>query len=455
MSQRKSPGGFFSPEREILTREEILAEYVKDWFLSEKRREMGVGRRYYFNQNDIKERKRFMIGGSGELIEDRSANNRRISHNFLRKLIDQKAQYLFGRDFSIVAQNEAFAKTLNGIFDPALRATMKNVCKEAVMKGVSWLFCTVEDGKIRFRKLSSENIIPIEDRGKLTGVLWLYQKEWYQGKQKEKKTFAEYWSEEGVETFLYENGKLIPDVFTEKRPHFLVNGSGYNLPSLPFISFPYNEEEVPLIHFIKDLIDDYDLLKSEDTNTLLDNPGALLVLKNYDGTDLGEFRKNLSRYKIVKVSDDGGISVERTPNATDAVLAHLLADRKDIYELGRGVDTQNEQLGTASGVAMRFLYTDLDLDCSGIESQFKAGFSKMVDFIAFCLQIFGEGDFMGEKAEILLNRDMISNEGDAIEQCLQSQGLLSLKTVLSNHPWVTNIEEELKRLQEEKAQVSL
>ena len=270
-----------------------------------------------------------------------------------------------------------------------------------------------------------------------------------------KKTFAEYWSEEGVETFLYENGKLIPDVFTEKRPHFLVNGSGYNLPSLPFISFPYNEEEVPLIHFIKDLIDDYDLLKSEDTNTLLDNPGALLVLKNYDGTDLGEFRKNLSRYKIVKVSDDGGISVERTPNATDAVLAHLLADRKDIYELGRGVDTQNEQLGTASGVAMRFLYTDLDLDCSGIESQFKAGFSKMVDFIAFCLQIFGEGDFMGEKAEILLNRDMISNEGDAIEQCLQSQGLLSLKTVLSNHPWVTNIEEELKRLQEEKAQVSL
>ena len=398
MIQKKAwTGAFFHGEAEALTREEILAEYIKDWLLSEKRREMETGRRYYFNQNDIKERKRWMIGGSGELIEDLSANNRRISHNFLRKLIDQKAQYLFGRDFSISAKNEMFAQKLNDIFDPSLRATMKNVCKEAVMKGVSWLFCTVEEGKIGFQKLSSENIIPIEDRGKLTGVLSLYQKECYSGKKREIQTFAEYWSGDGVETFLYQNGELIPDVFTEKRPHFMIDGQGYNLRSLPFIPFPYNEEEVPLIHFIKELIDDYDLLKSEDTNTLLENPGALLVLKNYDGTDLGEFRRNLSRYKIVKVSDDGGITVERTPNATSSIMSHLLTDRKDIYELGRGVDTQNEQLGTASGVAMRFLYTDLDLDCSGIESQFKAGFAENGKIYRVLLTDFRRGGFCGGK----------------------------------------------------------
>ena len=90
MIQKKAwAGAFFHGEAEALTREEILAEYIKDWLLSEKRREMETGRRYYFNQNDIKERKRWMIGGSGELIEDLSANNRRISHNFLRKLIDR------------------------------------------------------------------------------------------------------------------------------------------------------------------------------------------------------------------------------------------------------------------------------------------------------------------------------------------------------------------------------
>ena len=91
-------------------------------------------------------------------------------------------------------------------------------------------------------------------------------------------------------------------------------------------------------------------------------------------------------------------------------------------------------------------YADLDLDCAGIESAFAAGFAEMVRFIGLFYGLMGEGDFADVPAEIILNRDIIVNEGDSIDQCVSSAALLSKKTVLENHPWVVNVEEELERL---------
>ena len=114
---------------------------------------------------------------------------------------------------------------------------------------------------------------------------------------------------------------MIPE--GEKRAHFFLGGEGMLYERLPFIPFRYNDEELPLIRFIKPLIDDYDLLKSKDSDALGETSGALMVLHNYDGTDLGEFRENLSRYRAVKVSDGGGLEVIGEPVYTDKLLAHL------------------------------------------------------------------------------------------------------------------------------------
>ena len=172
-------------------------------------------------------------------------------------------------------------------------------------------------------------------------------------------------------------------------------------------------------------------------------------MKNYDGQGLGEFRKNLSRYKAVKVTDDGGLDIKSTDISTDMVERHLLLDRKDLYESGRGVDTQSEDFKTASGVALKFLYADLDLDANGIESEFLVSLSEMARFTALWLMILGKGDFTGVPVIFTLNRDIIINESDAIEQCVKSREILSEKTVLENHPWVKNVGDELLRKEEE------
>ena len=64
----------------------------------------------------------------------------------------------------------------------------------------------------------------------------------------------------------------------------------------------------------------------------------------------------------------------------------------------------------------------------------------------------GYGDFTGEKADIIINRDMIISESDAIADCVRSGGMLSRRTILENHPWVTDAGRELDRLAGEEGE---
>ena len=433
--------------------EEIYADFIRGFLRGKKRAQMLTGQRYYENRGDILRREKMVLGADGKWVPDEGAQVSRIAHGFVRKLVDQKAQYLFGKPFTIKCEDGAFAGMLNKLFDPALRAAMRGLCKEAVNKGIAWLQVWPEDGEVHFKRIPSEEVVPVWADGehkKLDAVLRLCPTEIYTGRRKEKKLRVQAWDRKGVREYWYENGRLVPD--GRRQAHLTVDGEGMLLEELPFIPFKYNEEELPLIQFIKPLVDDYDWLKSEDADNLGETSGALMVLQNYDGTDLGEFRENLARYRAVKVSDGGGLEIKEQPVHTAEVMQHLLQDRKDLYEVGRGVDTQDDKIGTASGVAMKFLYADLDLDCSGIEGAFAEGFDKMVRFIGLFYSLMGRGDFADARAEIILNRDIIISETDAVEQCAGSAGLLSKRTVLENHPWVVNVEEELGRLKSEAAE---
>lgn len=45
---------------------------------------------------------------------------------------------------------------------------------------------------------------------------------------------------------------------------------------------------------------------------------------------------------------------------------------------------------------------------------------------------------------------MLINESEAIENCSKSVGILSNETIVAQHPWTTDVELELERLQKEK-----
>lgn len=413
----------------------FLKEKIDDFMSSKKRSFMLVGQKYYENENDINS-----FENKSEVVPYYNVKTR-LSHPFVRKITDQKVQYILGRPFSIKAKEKQVLNSLYDIFNDNFMRDLKDVCKESINKGVSYLQVYFCQNKIKFRKIPSEEIIPIfKDDGnrELLSVIRVYNKTEYKNEKKVYKTIVKWYKSDGINNYIYENNKLKIDDKMPKEPHFYFNGQGYNFNKIPFVYFKYNEEEIPLIKYIKSLIDDYDRLTSIDSDTILEQPNAIYVLTNYDGENLSEFRENLFKYRAVKVSDGGEIDIKTADINTQNVIEHLLMTRRDIYELGRGVDTQNERVSKASGVALKFLYADIDLDCNGIELEFKSSLKYLMNFIEIFLTIKNNNKKIGniKNVEFVFNRRMIINESEAILDCKNSKGIIDDKTIVTNHPWV-------------------
>lgn len=449
-----------SGARSAMTLDEIIRQEVQDWLMSDERRWMLTGQRYYVGAHDILHRKRTAIGENGELIEVTNLANNKLVHAFVRKLVDQKVGYLLGKPLSIQTENEQYLDLLNNVFDKSFLRLLKNLGKEAVNKGKAWLHIYYdEEGQLSFKKIPSEEIVPLwrdADHTDLDAVIRVYEIEAYEGTEKKTITKVEFWDTSGVRRYVLDTGDLIPDVEAgETSSHFTVVQGDQEQPlnweRVPFVCFKYNDEELPLVRTIKSLVDEYDKRTSDHANNLEDLPNSIYVLKNYDGQDLGEFRRNMATFRAVKVTDEGGVETLNIDIDTEATEKHLDRLRKDIYEFGRGVDTQSERFGNSpSGIALKFLYADLDMDANILETEFQASLEQLMWFVNVHLANTGAGDFTNEPVEFIFNRDILINENDAITNIRNSVGILSEETLVAQHPWVTDVQEELDRIQKQR-----
>jgi hypothetical protein len=84
-----------------------------------------------------------------------------------------------------------------------------------------------------------------------------------------------------------------------------------------------------------------------------------------------------------------------------------------------------------------------------METEYQASFEELLWFVNCHLANNGLGDFEGEEAEIIFNRDILISEGEVIDNVNKSQDL-SLESRLAQHPWVDDVQAELKRINKEK-----
>ena len=186
-----------------------------------------------------------------------------------------------------------------------------------------------------------------------------------------------------------------------------------------------------------------------------DPRNTIMVLVNYDGQNLGEFRQNLAQYGAVKVrSTEGGngdvrtLQVEVNSENYKAIIEQF---KKAIVENCMGYDAKDDRIGSnANEMNLKSMYSDIELDANGIETEFQTALTDLIWFINCHLANTGVGDFEGEDLEIIFNRDIMINESSVINDIRNSQGILSDETLIAQHPWVDDIKEEMKRVQKQK-----
>ena len=423
----------------------IKLEYlINQWLSSKVRVDQLNGERYYKGNQDILAKKRKAIVEGGRLEEVNNLVNSKLVDNQYAKMVDQKVNYILAKKPTFTCENEKVIK----LFGNKFLRTLRNLGEDSLNGGIGWIYPYFDkEGKLQFRKFEPSEILPIwkdNNKDELDLVIRLYEVLEFQHSSLVPVKKVEVYSGNGVDFFIW-NGSLKAMGHSD---YIAIGDENFNWGKVPLVPFRSNNLEQPLICKVKCLQDALNEIISKFQDNMMEDAGSsILILTNYDGENLGEFRRNLATYRAVKVTNiDGGkggleaLQIE-VNSENYALIIKLL--KKAIIENARGFDAKDERLGgNPNEMNIQSMYSDIDLDANQMEVEFQASFEELMWFINKALNT-------DTTLEIVFNRDVLVNESETINNCKASVGIVSQKTILSQHPWVSNVDKEIEQLKEE------
>jgi SPP1 family phage portal protein len=342
-----------------------------------------------------------------------------------------------------------------------------SLLKGASNKGVEWINVyrdKTEGAPIRWAVVDARQCIPIWEtvyQEKLSGMIRYYSvSTTIASDESQDLITAEWWDDKNVRRFQQQSDGSYLLLSTE--PHWQVVFSGNaepqpnSLGTVPWIPVANNDEYITDLEAIKSLIDDYDLLTSDRSNTLTDLQDAILAVKGYEGDSEVELRLKIKHNKIIRLSTDSEADAKAITYEppSQAHTEHLDREERDIHLFGRGVKMRSDEAGgNPSGVALKMMTTWLLLKCSAAEAGLSIAFSQLVWFITEYLKEKGIS-YDPSAISIKFNQALILNESEVIDNCVNSKGVSDLETIVSHHPWNVDPKTVLDNLKNETLELA-
>lgn len=440
-----------------MTIDNIKLEKIKRKVMNHevKKFEMVKAKEYYENKTEIVETGvTIKKGDNADPLRD--ADNR-ISHNFHQILVDEKVAYMFTYPVLFdLDGNKELNEKVKDILGSDFERKVKNIAIEASNCGLAWLHYWIDETdsknkKFKYEKVNSEEILPIYSNGlerNLEALIRVYtcMEEMEGTVEDEAFTYIEYWTESTMDRYKFQGISYTGSHMDEEH-------IDHTLGEVPFIEFDNNLIKKSDLARYKKQIDLYDKVKSGYANDLEDIQQVIYILENYGGQNLAEFTSDLKRYKAIKTETDssgssGGVKTLQIEIPVEARKVILEILKKEIYEFGQGLQQDVENVGNASGVALKFFYRKLELKSGLMETEFRTSFNT---FIRAILRFLDNNEDV--KIQQTYTRNMISNDYENAQIAQISVGVIPNKLILRNHPWVEDPDEAEKQIQEEKEQL--
>lgn len=442
----------------------FLTNQISKWRRSDQLKTMIDGDRYYRNKTDINLKKRIYVNRFGKECESKHLSNTKLSHDYFRSLVNQKVDFFLSKQFSITCENEEFANILNSTFvNDDFLSKLNTVAVHAISRGISWLQAYYDiDGSLKFKRIPSEQVIAFwqdDDHTVLEAVIRVYKDRVLLSAGGSKIVeHVEYYTSDGVwKCELSEKGDLVEVSSAPAIDGHFVNGAEkkpFSWGRVPFIPFKYSSDEYALIESVKSIIDDYNEIDSDFSDNLKDIKQGLKIIKGYSGSpeEKNDWEERMNKHRLVFVDADGKIENLENKVEAEPYTKRLDLHDKAIYKESKGVNTYGEDFGNASGKALLTRYQPLQNDCEKIASLFAKAIKELAWFIKVDLINRSKANFMDVDFQIVWNMDMTADEGSIIDNLVKSEGIVSRETLLSNHPYVKDVQKEIEQIKLEKAE---
>lgn len=448
----------------MLTEAEIK-RFIDNDSSSEKKKFAEVGQRYYEANHDILKSRLFYYNADGNLVEDTTRSNIKISHPFFTELSDQLSAYMLSFKENPIRAKEAvegLQDYLDEYFDDDFYTEISELITGAYNKGFEYIYAYKNaEGRLAFQCADSLGVIEV--RAKDTDDECEYFIYWYidridKGKKEIRR--IQVWSNQ--ETWYYVqsgNGRVKIDdsvpinprphvVFTEKKKNVK---KGYSFGFIPFWRLDNNKKQISGLKPIKALIDDYDLMECGISNNLADFDTPLHVVTGFQGDNLDELQTNLKTKKILGVDEGGGVEVKTVDIPYQARKAKADEDEKNIYRFGMGFNSSQVGDGNITNVVIRSRYALLDLKANKLERRLKKLLKQLVKVVLDEINKMNKTDYKISDVYFDFVREITTNESEnysnektkAETQQVQINTILNVAAVLDDETIVKAICEVL------------
>ena len=371
---------------------------------------------------------------------DESKPCNRTVINYCKNITDSYCGYLATPGYISYSSNEDIEEVMNILRYNDYQAEDSDFLLDALVYGTAAeLMYLDNDGQTRFRLINPQNCFGICD-DTLSGDL-MYFVRWYAANDWDDSdtynvdvysdTLVKHYTMSGMSGFL---------TFVSEEPHYFSQCPA-NIFSLP--------DERSIFDCVVDLQDAANELVSAEIDDFSAFCDAYLVLMGMDADaeDIALMKENR-----VLIMPEGASATWLTKNMNDTQVENILKRIHDsIYRIAACPDFSSESFvgGVSSGIAIKYRLTGMETRAGKIEAAMKKALQRRVEIISGIASLkLGEEVF--RDIEIEFKRNVPEDITSTINMINSLKGSVSDATLLSQLPFISDVNEELEALNTQK-----
>ena len=362
--------------------------------------------------------------------------------NYCKNIVDSYCGYLATPGYISYQSNEDIEEVMNILRYNDYQAEDSDFLLDALIYGVAAELMYIDNkGQTRFRLINPTSCFGVCD-DTLSGDLMYFVRMYKVNDWDDSDLYnVDVYSDFDVKHYTMngENGYL---KFIAEEPHYFSQCPA-NILTLP--------DEKSIFECIVSLQDAANELLSNEIDDYSAFCDAYLVLMGMDADaeDIAAMKENR-----VLILPEGSNAQWLTKNASDAQVENILKRIHDsIYRIAQCPDFSSESFvgGVSSGIAIRYRLTGMETRAGKIEAQMKKALQRRVEIITGIASLkLGEEVF--RDIDIDFKRNIPEDETSIINMINALKGSVSDATLLSQLPFISDVNAELEALQAQKKQ---
>lgn len=402
-----------------------MTKIIQSFELNEKIK-MKKYKSYYDNKHEI----------CKKTVQDTSKPCNKIVTNFCSEIVDNYLGYLCGVPISYSGDN---MENVQGVLDyNDVTDEDTEYLKDCLIYGVAYEVVYVdEDAKERFGLFNPLETIPVYDRTLSKNLKYVIRYYLVDSLDETQGYYVELYDDKQITRYKCSN------LFDSLR---LDEVSEHYFGICPISVFQLNRDCTSIFDKVMTLQDAYNTLLSSEVDDFEAFCDAYMVLKGVvaDNDDLKSMKEN----RVLLLDTDSSAEYLTKQVNSQQIQQLLMTIESNIRKISACVDFSDVSFGTASGVAMKFKLLGMANKGNSIINNMTKALRKRIELIC-AIQKLTNDEIVWREVSIVFTPNIPSNEMEIAQMLNSLRGICSDKTLLSQLPFVKDVDKEMEQLQEQ------